>query len=879
MQLDQLDDFDIPDLDELSIEDAADIPDAEDSDIPAIDLENLDNEMITDPEESFDMDDISSDEIDIEPFGDETAPSDSESSPLDELDSFDEDAFDDIPDMDDSIEDHVTSEEKTPVSINLEEDLEIDSLTDADLDHDSGFSDFDDDSLTIEPLDDDILNDDKIIDASEPTQSETGEETELELTDKELAKLKKAIILFNAGVRQAIKDTVINDRLSPGDTRRLIDMILTGKPEDNIHKFLEKRLNKKINLIDETKVSRRKIITARPEYTLEGRERQKRLLKITKIFGASTIAAFFITILSYQFMYKPYMAKKLIHKGVEIIVNSGVAGGRFDRRKKYDEAEKLFQEVDRDYKKDYIYGYNEYARAYLENKDYAQSLDKLNRAYVLDRTDKDTLNNLGYFYARIEKEYFNSLKPQLGRWYFAEKKDLSNIKTSLDLSINFYRRVLLLDNKNISALLGIGNAYFYQGQYVQAKKYYENILMVNKKSIVGYSGLLNLFIERDAFPLTATLHAEIRERGLLPELPSPLLSKLAGYYLSKRARGDSNIRIDYGATTPRLKDQNDNTYPAVREVLKALNQRDPDYPQLQIQYAKLHMAQNNLMVMKRYIDKALSLSPDYFSALHLMGEYYYRTKEPVQSYKFLKRAVEKYGNQPKFTRADFYSETESIGSTNTYLGNIFYYYFDKVKSRKGALDDEMAENEVEKMANYVIAREYYVKAANMGYDSSELNYNLGRIYYLNKNYTMALDRWLHLYDDFVKSPEIMLSVGNALYHRSTYDSSKGEFLKLISVMEYEAEKINTVDPARKSHIKLFQTLSSAYNNLGAVYQNLQDYEKRDLAYWKSIDYSRRLGRENEYGRVNLARSHRNAEPILDEGIPYSIDIYSEDMRE
>jgi tetratricopeptide (TPR) repeat protein len=378
--------------------------------------------------------------------------------------------------------------------------------------------------------------------------------------------------------------------------------------------------------------------------------------------------------------------------------------------------------------------------------------------------------------------------------------------------------------------------------------------------------------------MVGTIHAEIRSKSMLPDLPSPLLSKLAGYYLDKRAKDDSNIRIDYGVTTPRLKDENDNTYPAVLEVLKALNSRDPDYPQLHIQYARFNMAQNNLTVMKRYLERALKLSPDYFSALHLTGLYHYSTREPVLAYRYLKNAADSYGRQPAFTREDFYEETEKIGETNAYLGNIFYYYFDRVKSRKGALDDEIIENDAEKLANYAIAEQYYTAAANQGYNSPELNYNLGRIFYLKKNYTMALDRWLHLYDDSVTSPEIMMSIGNAFYHKGNYDSAKGEYLKLVSVLEYEADKIKSPDASKQRHVKILQTLSSAYNNLGAVYQNLNDAPRRDLAYWKSIDYMQRLNRENEHARVNMARSHRDAEPLLDENIPFSIDVFSEEMR-
>jgi tetratricopeptide (TPR) repeat protein len=290
------------------------------------------------------------------------------------------------------------------------------------------------------------------------------------------------------------------------------------------------------------------------------------------------------------------------------------------------------------------------------------------------------------------------------------------------------------------------------------------------------------------------------------------------------------------------------------------------------------------MEMERYLDKALSLAPKYYSALHLKGEYYYNTKEPVKAYKNLKEALDNYGDQPEFTRDEFYKETENPGKTNMYLGNIFYYFFDKVKSREGALDDEIADNEVEKMENYSFAQKYYTDALNFNYTSSELYYNMGRIHYLKGEYSLALNLWLHLYDDFVKSPELMIALGNAFYNSGNgngpgnYEAAKGEYLKVISVMEYEADKIRNVDISKVSQVKLFQTLSSAYNNLGAVYQNTGEHQKRDLAYWKSIDYGQKMRQENEYARVNLARSNRDAEPLLDKWIPFSIDIYREDQR-
>lgn len=863
--LEKDEDFDIPDLDEIPIEETAEIPEAETEDIPDIDLSDLD--LAGEPEKEYSapeemegitdsFDEFETQEEPLEKSGSET---------FDEMESFSDD-FGDIDAIPDAFDEPSPVKKPETAEKSAGEYIE----------------EHDEETLTIEPLDDDLSFH---ADEYETPKSSNGRGASqaMELSERDVTRLKKAIILFNPAIRQAIRETVINDMLPAAEMKKLVDLIITGKSEDSIHRFLEKKLKTRIDLVDETS-PRRRVLTSRPEYSLEGRERQKKLLKATGIFGVSMLIAFFMTILSYQYVYKPFMAKKMIREGVALIISSGMKGERLNRKNNYDEAERIFREVDEEYIKDFLYGYNEYARAYLRNKDYPESLEKLNKAYTLDRTHIDTLNNLGYFYAKTTSAYFDTLRPNIPGWYFTDRKEMQGINTALDLSITFYRRALLVDNENITALVGIGNAYFYQGQYLNAKKYYEDILRVDPDSVVGYSGLLNLYIERDSFPLTATIHAELREKDMLPELPSPLLSKLAGYYLDKRAKGDSNVRIDYGVTTPRLIDGSDNTDPAIMEVLLALNEREPDYPQLHIQFARFHLAKQNLLEMERYLDKALSLEPKYFSALHLKGEYHYQTKEPVKAYRYLKEALENYGDQPEFTQDEFYRETENPGRTNMYLGNIFYYFFDKVKSREGALDDEIADNEIEKMENYSFAQKFYTDALNYNFSSPELYYNMGRIHYLKGEYTLALNLWLHLYDDFVKSPELMLSLGNAFYNSGNgsgpgnYEAAKGEYLKLISVMEYEADKIRTVDLSRASHVKLFQTLSSAYNNLGAVYQNTGEYGKRDLAYWKAIDYAQKMNQENEYARVNLARSNRDAEPLLDKTIPFSIDIYREDMR-
>ncbi len=844
VSLDRDAEMDIPDLSDLTLEDAGEIPEATESDIPDIDLGDVSGE-----EEAPEDMDISDTDF---------APPEMED--LREIDiPVDEESFGDIGDVGDvgDVGD-IEPLDEAGGAFDEVSDIPVSEI-------------HDEEPMLIEPLEDEPV---ETIPAQVPGAGEL-----LELSDSDLKKLKKAIILFNPSLRREIKDTVINDLLPVDELQQLVEMIISGRPEDNIHRFLEKKLKKKIELADEAVTTGRRVITSRGEYTKEGRERQKRLLKFTKIFGGAALFAFLVTLLSYQYLYKPYMAKKTINEGVGFILSSG------DYQKKpkdYLKAEELARYVEENYAKDYLYGYNAYGRAYFDKKEYNRSLQKLDRAFELKGDFVKTLNNLGYFYARVPAEYYRTVRGDVERKYFGKRKLEDGEKSQLNLAVSFYQRALLLDNKNISSLLGIGNAYFHQGQFLKAKKYYDDILRVDRRSIVGHSGLINLYIERDAFSEVATSFADLREKKMLKELPSALLGKLAVYFLSKTKTEKGNVRIDYGVRTSRIKDQDDNTYPAVRTILQALNRRDPNYPPLHVYFALLNEKQNNLLAMQRHLEKAVDLSPRYFTALHLLGEFYYKTKEPVEAYRLLNEAIKSYGSQPDFTRDDFYREIINVGKTQAVLGNIFYYFFDKIRFKFGDLEDRLIDDDREKMANYSIAREKYESAVREGYSSPELNYNLGRIYYLNKLYRKAIDQWLHLYDDFVKSPELMFALGNAFYHLGNYEAGKGEYLKFISVSEYDAEKIKFVEISRKEHVKLFGTLASVYNNLGAIYQKQNEEGKSSLSYWKAIDYAKRLNVENDFARVNLARTYkpgRKVEPIIDENIPFSIDYYREGMRQ
>jgi tetratricopeptide (TPR) repeat protein len=698
---------------------------------------------------------------------------------------------------------------------------------------------------------------------------------EIELTDDELKRLNKVIQFFNPNLTKVIKDVILNDLLPGNETRELVNLLLSRVPEEEVKFFVEKKLNKKIDISRPAKS--RRVITARPEYTKEGKERQKRLYKVTGLFAVAGVILFIIGVLLYQNVYIPVMAKKYIDEGVSLIKKTGVPV--IQKQKDYKIAEEIFNNVNDNYIKDYFYGYHAYARAYFQNKEYDYAIEKLNKAYNLNPMNIDTLNNLGFFYSKLPAVNFEKIKPELENYYFKKLKPLGPVDQQIDVAIDFYKKAISIDPKNITALFGIGNAYTNQGEFAKARQYYENILAVDKESAVGYSGLLNLYIERDALPEIISIHSELENNKKLSEVPSPLLAKLASYYLSKKKTDEKNIRIDYGVQSAFIKDFNDNPYPAVKNVLNALSAKDMDYPPLFLQFARLSKTEDNLNLMKRNLQTAIEKDNNYFAAHILLAQYYYITNDPVEAYKSSKNALQAYLSPPEFTNEDFYYETEKIGTAYAIMGNIFYYA-DKTKFRFGdEFADENTQEKSDDLANFSIAQDKYEKAISENYKSAEVFYNLGRIYYLKSQFDKATMTWLNLYEEFTAEPELMFALGNAFYHQNNLEAGKGEFLKVISIFESKADSITQVVPERKEHIRIYQTLASAYNNLGAVYQVQNNESKCNISYWKAIDYAKKLNKENEFARVNMARafkpSRENVLPIMDENIAVSIDNYRE----
>jgi len=125
--------------------------------------------------------------------------------------------------------------------------------------------------------------------------------------------------------------------------------------------------------------------------------------------------------------------------------------------------------------------------------------------------------------------------------------------------------------------------------------------------------------------------------------------------------------------------------------------------------------------------------------------------------------------------------------------------------------------------NYNFARSFYEKAKKMGYQSSDLNYNLGVLYYYQKRFRSALRQWTELYEAMPDDPNISFAMGSALLHLGEYSSALGEFLILEERYDDLVNSLGEIKPWRAYHKRIVLEAARVNNNLGVAYQKLSEH--------------------------------------------------------
>ncbi len=141
-----------------------------------------------------------------------------------------------------------------------------------------------------------------------------------------------------------------------------------------------------------------------------------------------------------------------------------------------------------------------------------------------------------------------------------------------------------------------------------------------------------------------------------------------------------------------------------------------------------------------------------------------------------------------------------------------------------------------KERNYEFARRYYEKAKSLGFENNDLSYNLGLLYYYERDFNKAVKQWSSLAEVMPSNPNVNFAIGSALLHMGKYNAALGEFLLLSEMYKSLVAELGEIKPWSVYHKRLVLGAASVYNNLGVACQRLfeqngnPEYQRESLVY-------------------------------------------------
>ena len=513
-----------------------------------------------------------------------------------------------------------------------------------------------------------------------------------EFTDEELAKLRTQLLDYPPGIRKAVIDAIVNEKISVTDQRLLTHMLVEQANEDAVASFLEEHLGYRpdTSLPDRTRDGIAILYT--DDVTPEALQRRRR----RAMWVIGSVAGIFLSVaiaFGSFYLWRSHSIAGVYEKGLaELAAAENENPDQKLSRRSAAEAyyQKALQADNGRLSLDYM---TKYGLAYMKAGFYDDAFVKLfgkvepeydwtagtmraplirlvdgskwagagntqflaadNRirklvepgAYTVSKLrdskmNRDNLMALARFHSGIAYSFIHSDE---GKKY---KND--------SLAIDYYKLILtLLDMPSDGeAMAGIGRIYYHRGEYSAAASEYQKIVDQNPGEVLGHSGLLETYIEiwrQNQDPrFVIEKHRQIQRLGLEKKMPVFVLSKLAGFYIDLN-KDDLRIRyqIDPVDAMSGL-DLDDNAINLLGIVFDASEKRD-DQEIDGSTYATGYYERGRYLNVKKEYKRAVKqfqntfqYDPKFYPALNEIGSYYARILDFDRAKEYYLQSIKSY---------------------------------------------------------------------------------------------------------------------------------------------------------------------------------------------------------------------------------------------
>jgi len=472
------------------------------------------------------------------------------------------------------------------------------------------------------------------------------------------------------------------------------------------------------------------------------------------------------------------------------------------------------------------------------------------------------------------------------------------------LGIDYYQRIITFTAKDDSlfgedfkskAILGIGNVYYNQKDFYRSHDYYNKIIEADPKNVDGQAGMLRTLIQlykKSNDPrLIIQQHSKIKHAYKIEkELPLYILARLAAFYIDLPETDD--LRIQYNVS-PVDNVNGQKLRGRAEELLNIIFQKNEkdmygnvlkgkEFAEGYYQRGRYYryVVKEVRMAMSQF-EYAYKYNPDHFMALNDRAEVLMELYDNDNAKKHLELAITKISEDKLNTLGD---RPEDDTLLEADLGKIYFNLaksiYNTTVTNVDTKDRWLRLQETEKfnssgetgrqtLINMLEETEnYFNQALKTGLKEEkylvELNYYMGWSNYIKNNYQKALFYWQSISTDAERGiPTLEMAKSYALYYQGIHDpqnqmkymeTALSHLMYLLSVYTNRLENISDVN--LKEHENIFTRLIIIENNLGAVYEVLGSEENALKHYWQSIEYSKKVSRENEISQFNIRLSFR-----------------------
>ena len=592
----------------------------------------------------------------------------------------------------------------------------------------------------------------------------TGSEDDAEsltISDDDYFNFLNKLESFPFNVQLAIQDYIANGDDRPENKMNFIRFVLEKDSLKKVVHKLEKIIDKSIP-----------IPRGFQRQSVEDYEREKqtfkywlryRFLPVAVMSAIALILVFCISVLSWQFIYKPVTAESFYKSGYSYLQNGEyeTAIEKFNRAGEYKRKKKW---------------YFSYARAFRAKKQFTAA-EKMYIRLIYD-FDNDKQGGL---------EYADMLGTDLRNY---EKAETILRRRVLDQHVN-----------DKDGLLALGDVYMNWAdedpeKYGDAVKVYSRLIELYGANDTFLVRMMRYFIRTDNLAEVLNLKDHFSSR--ITKIGAKNLTELSGYLLEKRYNPKP---LDSEKLRSKIDD--------VRMLLEKAVQTDKSIPEAYYNLGRFFIYNNKQDGAIENLTEAIKLfktatpmtarrTGNYVDAMRLLGEQLVDQKKYLEAQTLYADALNIYRDYTAFKPLP---PNKDIGKLYADYGDIDYFI----------------------SYNFDSALDSYQSAVKELYNTPSVNYRIGYIHYQQENYRQAIEAMSHAYAEKGRDKNLLYGFGNAFFKRGDYFAALAAYEELLALLNAQrSRKEQVLSNTRPDDVAFIEHYMHTANNLGATLSRLSE---------------------------------------------------------